>query len=59
MKNIQYQWFGRDGAILTDQHGRPMGTIMETVDPRVLAASPGIQSWSQKGATNTPTRREQ
>ena len=35
--------------------GKCYGIILPTVSDEVLAASPGIQSWSKQGATNSPT----
>lgn len=56
-KNV-YVRTGRGGSFVFDgDTGKNIGTILPTVSDEVLRSSPGLQSWSKDGATNSPTRK--
>jgi len=43
-------------TVLDRRTNQQLGYILPTVSDEVLAASPGIQSWSKQGNARTPTQ---
>jgi len=55
---LHFERLPGNGAIVSMRGtGQCIGTVLPTISDAVLAASPGIQSWSRAGATNTPTQK--